>query len=307
MTSININDTSINNKTTYYHIDIKLPLRSHTVYKRYNEFVNLITDLTQDLGIDYNDFPYHLPPKTSFFNKNSESIISQRKQGLTKFLNELVNDYEFMNNPILHDFLQLPPNFKFSKSTNNLNDLNINGKLDSSQWLDYVRIFKTKLSTVDKSKLNYKKDLNTYFKPNLHKLTTSLDELKPQLDDKEFTRRKSLISEIASQILNLEQDTKMPGSFISTPSKRVIGKVEETKDTLPLSNQELLQYQQQIHKNQDKELGELRKIIERQKQIGLVINQEVEEQNEMLDELNDQVDITTNKLRGARRKAKKIL
>ncbi|CAH6720072.1 vacuolar morphogenesis protein 7 [[Candida] jaroonii] len=307
MTSIKINDTSTNNKITYYHIDIKLPLRSHTVYKRYNEFVNLIADLTQDLGIDHNDFPYHLPPKTSFFNKNSESIISQRKQGLSKFLNELVNDSELMNNPIFHDFLQLPPNFKFSKSTNNLNDLNITNDLDPNQWLDYIRLFKTKLSSVDKTKLNYKKDLNTYFKPNLHKLIKSLDDLKSQLDDKELDRRKVLVSDLSSQILNLEQDTKMPGSFINTTSKRVIGKIEETKDTLPLSNQELLQYQQQIHKNQDQEIGELRKIIERQKQIGMVINQEVEEQNEMLDELNDQVDITTNKLRGARRKAKKIL
>ena len=60
-------------------------------------------------------------------------------------------------------------------------------------------------------------------------------------------------------------------------SKRVLGgAVKETPETLPLNNKELLQHQVQIHQNQDKELDQLRVLIARQKQIGELINAEVE-------------------------------
>ena len=91
-------------------------------------------------------------------------------------------------------------------------------------------------------------------------------------------------------------------------SKRVLGgAVKETPETLPLNNKELLQHQVQIHQNQDKELDQLRVLIARQKQIGELINAEVEEQNEMLDRFNEEVDYTSSKIKQARRRAKKIL
>ena len=88
-------------------------------------------------------------------------------------------------------------------------------------------------------------------------------------------------------------------------SKRVLGgAVKETPETLPLNNKEL-QHQVQIHQNQDKELDQLRVLIARQKQIGELINAEVEEQNEMLDRFNEEVDYTSSKIKQARRRAKR--
>ena len=70
--------------STYYQINIKLPLRSFTIKKRYLEFQQLVLDLSRSLGIDSRDFPYELPGKRiNWLNK--ASIVEERKVGLQNF------------------------------------------------------------------------------------------------------------------------------------------------------------------------------------------------------------------------------
>lgn len=63
-------------------------------------------------------------------------------------------------------------------------------------------------------------------------------------------------------------------------SGRVLGK--ETERTRELDNQGVLQLQQDIMQDQDMSVGELMKIVQRQKELGIQINEELEVQNEML-------------------------
>lgn len=63
-------------------------------------------------------------------------------------------------------------------------------------------------------------------------------------------------------------------------SGRVLGK--ETERTRELDNQGVLQLQRDIMQDQDMSVGELMKIVQRQKELGIQINEELEVQNEML-------------------------
>ncbi|EGV61674.1 hypothetical protein PSN45_000357 [Yamadazyma tenuis] len=333
---ITINSTSVSNNTTYYRIDIKIPLRSLTVSRRYSEFDDLLKTLSQSLGIDSKDFPYKLPAKSSIFTKNSASTISERKQGLEDFLNALVADRELQNIPSLHEFLHLPVMFKFSPSMFKSKDSSIGNlvisdpqSIDSTRWLEFLRLFKSNVNKLMETynedpsinnKINIRSKIQSIVKPNMVILAQRLDELYSSgtIEEQEYQRRKLISKELTHEIEGL-YDVIEGGSKPSTnvsdfskrsllDSRRVIGaRPVETKKTIPLNNRELLQHQIQIHRTQDQELEGLRKIIARQKEIGLTINQEVEEQNEMLDSLNDQVELTTDKLRHARNKAKNIL
>ncbi|KAL2816788.1 hypothetical protein BDW59DRAFT_175703 [Aspergillus cavernicola] len=63
-------------------------------------------------------------------------------------------------------------------------------------------------------------------------------------------------------------------------SGRVLGK--ETERTRELDNQGLLQLQRETMQDQDMDVQELMKIVHRQKELGIRINEELEVQNEML-------------------------
>lgn len=326
---INVSDTSTTENVTYYHITVKLPLRTLTVLRRYSEFSDLVTELCFKLGIDVSDFPYQLPPKSSLWTKNSGSVIEQRKQGLSEFLQQLITDRELQNDKLVHSFLQLPTKFKFTPAQfrgDNDGDLIISdvNSVDSMKFLELLRVFKATNNDLMQQfnsssdnvtiKFSIRDKLHRIVFPNLDKLIQALEHLlhNEDITNEEYQRRKLLVQELKAELQSLDDvishrtDKKHhePSSFTG---KRVFGKSQETPETLPLDNQQLLQQQIDIHKQQDQELGELRKIIQRQREIGLTINQETEEQNELLDSFNEDVDHTTEKLRLARHKARKVL
>lgn len=71
---------------------------------------------------------------------------------------------------------------------------------------------------------------------------------------------------------------------------------QETEQTRPLDNQGLLTFQKQQMEQQDDQVARLTTILQRQKQLGIAISQEIEEQNELLDDLSRGVDETSRKL-----------
>lgn len=96
--------------------------------------------------------------------------------------------------------------------------------------------------------------------------------------------------------------------FSEATARRVLGKtIGETKRTKNLNNQELLQLEKSDFEKQDESLKELRKIVQRQKEIGLVIHDEIILQNELLDGLDDDVENSKRKLTQVRKKADKLL
>ncbi|KAI0778126.1 hypothetical protein BD413DRAFT_506936, partial [Trametes elegans] len=100
----------------------------------------------------------------------------------------------------------------------------------------------------------------------------------------------------------------MPGGF-GRPVARVFGQKaqpQETDQTRPLDNHGLLQLQQTQVDQQDEQLSQLTTVLQRQKQLGLAIHQEVSQQIEDLDLLNDEVDRVGGKLTSAKRQMNRL-
>lgn len=334
---ISIPTTSVSqDNVVYYNVNIKVPLRSSSVQRRYSEFSQLVDKLCYELGINNRDFPYKLPPKSNIWSITSKvATVNERQKELAKFLNELLKDKDLQNHPLVHEFLQLPITFKISNSmfekkgkSSSINELVIPDVLliNAHKWLEYSRLFKYHInelrSTYTSSKtINVKVDIrdkiNKIIHPNLSELSNSLYNLSHnnEIDKGEYSKRELLLESLRSDLNALVtelEDLSIKKPNMSQPrNRRVLGgkidEAEETKETLPLNNKELLQHQLQIHQQQDQDVSELRKIIQRQREIGQTINAEVEEQNALLDEFNEDVDRSNDKLRLARKNARKIL
>jgi len=104
---------------------------------------------------------------------------------------------------------------------------------------------------------------------------------------------------------------------ISRPTTRILGAggslpssfaAEETSETRQRDNRQLMDHQlhQVIGQNQEAKLKSLTEILSRQKQLGLMIHQELEEQNEILDDLDRDVDSATKKLKDATKKINQL-
>ncbi|KAK9695548.1 hypothetical protein K7432_012896 [Basidiobolus ranarum] len=119
------------------------------------------------------------------------------------------------------------------------------------------------------------------------------------------------VSEAGTSLL--APPTHSPPSAPTNPTKgstRVFGNTralpQETEVTAGKNNEELLNFQQQLMENQDQNLDQFSSILERQKQLGLTIHQELDSQNQLLEELDDQVDRSGAKLKRASKLVKQI-
>lgn len=329
MSIISIPDYLENNGTVYYLINVKLPLRSISVRRRYSDFVELVRGLSDDLGLSTGDFPYRLPPKTSIFS-SKKTITDQRKGLLGAFLNNVVRDRDLQNRPKVHQFLQLPKNFSISRDLFKDDDVPLNdtkflisdsdADILADQWLMYLRIVKSSISKLDRSsalsaRAETREHVQKYVRPNVEKLARSLTNLGHSggISKNELTARTARLSQVQDDIEDIL--TNREDLFREATNGRLGGRVfgrpsnytpQETNETVGLDDRELFQQQKQVHKEQDQEIEQLRKIIARQRQIGEAINHEVEEQNEILDRFSEEVDYSSSKLQNARARAKKV-
>ncbi|WVR03454.1 hypothetical protein IAU60_000445 [Kwoniella sp. DSM 27419] len=101
----------------------------------------------------------------------------------------------------------------------------------------------------------------------------------------------------------------LPGTFPHVQTGRVFGArapPQETTETRPLGDRGLLQLQATKMDGQDEQLRELSKILNRQRQMGEEIHQEIGEQNDLLDEIESGVDKTGRKLGKAKRQLNRL-
>lgn len=97
------------------------------------------------------------------------------------------------------------------------------------------------------------------------------------------------------------------GPNVSRPSGRVLGApVPETEQTRELDNEGVLQLQKQIMEDQDLNVEGLAKIVRRQREIGMAIQSEVDEQNELLRMVDVDAERVKKKIDVANRRAKNI-
>lgn len=108
--------TSPGKPHTVYHILLRLPLRSITVKKRYNDFAELHSRLTDIVG---SVPPKPLPPK-SYFSRtvNNPVMTEERRDGLEKYLLGILrsDDSRWRDSPAWRTFLNLPANWSAGSS-----------------------------------------------------------------------------------------------------------------------------------------------------------------------------------------------
>lgn len=94
------------------------------------------------------------------------------------------------------------------------------------------------------------------------------------------------------------------------PVARVLGSSHqpprETAATRPLDDEGLYQLQQQQMIQQDNEISQLFAVLQRQKQLGIAIGNEIEEQLTLLDDLDTHVDQFGNKLGKAKKQLNRL-
>lgn len=97
------------------------------------------------------------------------------------------------------------------------------------------------------------------------------------------------------------------GPAASRPKGRVLGApVPETERTRELDNEGVLQLQKQLMQEQDLDVDELAKIVRRQKEMSIAINEELELQNGMLGTMDADVDRVGGKLEVTKKRMGKI-
>lgn len=301
----------------YYHINVRLPLRSLTVLRRYSDFDVLVSHLCKDLGIDARDFPHALPAKRLGWFRQAD-IVLQRKVDLAAFVNAVIRDRELQNHPLVRDFLELPVNFKFTQDAHadTLPDIRA---IDAHKWLEHTRKLRYSIQQLQSNatdnattRVAIRDKVLKVIKPNLVNLEGALTYLTRtrQIDQLEANKRNIILADISQELeillKKLEATPARHDLLASAAPRRVLGDNHETNSTLPLNNKELLQMQISAHQQQDQEIEQLRGIIQRQREIGQVINSEISEQNEMLDQFNQEVDASAAKLNTARGRIRKL-
>ena len=114
-------------------------------------------------------------------------------------------------------------------------------------------------------------------------------------------------SHLDNAVASMEERKSLVGNgeaFKPKSGGRVLGK--ETQETRELDNNGVLQLQKQKMADQDMDVEELRKIIQRQRELGVSINQELEVQNEMLKMVDEDVDRVQGKIDIAKKRIGKI-
>ncbi|EIN13683.1 syntaxin [Punctularia strigosozonata HHB-11173 SS5] len=101
----------------------------------------------------------------------------------------------------------------------------------------------------------------------------------------------------------------MGGTAGANKPRRVFGQpapVQETEETRPLDDVGLLQLQRQKMDQQDEQVSGLSAILQRQKQLGLAISNEIREQISILEDLDNEVDQVGGKLTNAKRQLNQL-
>jgi regulator of vacuolar morphogenesis len=145
-----------------------------------------------------------------------------------------------------------------------------------------------------------------------------------RLGDGELRRRKDLIatakkekeglenllnamatkSKLDAAVATMHDTQKLVGLPKPKPSGRILGK--ETAETRELDNTGVLQLQKQKMADQDLNVEELRKIVQRQRELGVAINNELEVQNDMLRMVDEDTDRVQAKMEVAKKRIGKI-
>lgn len=266
---------------TEYLLTIKCPEASWEIslWRRYSEFASLKRSLERAVG---QPIPYIFPDATrTWWSQLSTDpeVVRTRKAKFTTFLNEMLNDAfdsRWRDSRLVHEFLKIP---QVQKSPQKQPEVSVH---DIQTALEECR----KLPQDQRPK-------------KLAKLRLQLANLERTIGPVDSPQIQALKDEINgfSNEINTNADIQITSSeFQLRPGRRRLGETAETK---PLSDQQLVQVHSDRMQEQDSEIQKLHQIVQRQKEISLEINGELQQQNELLDDIHDEVDNVGRKLHRA--------
>lgn len=304
------------------------------VFRRFSEFWDLKKKLEKQFDAE---LPYEFPARKFGLWKRSAvdlEVVEERKVQLAKFLRDMLNDSfdtKWKKSSQVSKFLKLSANWSSGTEEgtgvddDRGQDLDL---MDPAQWMISFKDSKTFFEQSKQSGIAHSSKVLMQLRLALYNMETALkDAHKRELvGSAEYERRTNLlavlkrdVNEIAIKQNNnhaLEKSTDEEEHIRSalfpemvnskSPKKPLAGrrKFGETTETAPLSNQQLLQLHKSKMAEQDQELEEIRKIVQRQKNISLEMNQELAQQNDLLDLFDSDVNNTATRLQMANRKAK---
>jgi len=85
------------------------------------------------------------------------------------------------------------------------------------------------------------------------------------------------------------------------------GKPKETADTAGLNNQGLVQLQRDLMKEQDEQVLQLEQTVNSTRHMAITIDEELQLHNRLLDDLDEDVNVTHSRMRAAQKRVRQVL
>jgi regulator of vacuolar morphogenesis len=299
-----------------YNVAVSIDRVSYSLKRRYNEFVDLSGELETEMG---EPAPVELPGKKWLGRQNAE-FLDERRRGLEAFLRAICKRSEWRDSLAMSKFLERSKHTQSeaSKLARARNDW-IKGINDVEDLLQ--RASSCNQSTVQRRLLS----LAASRLASLEAVLTGDDSIGPGERD----RRKNSLDAFSLRISQMRAADSYGSSRSPTPTSaggsrngsgelrlsgpratgRVLGAAKaatETDRTRELNNAGLMSLQQEDMQEQNAQLESLRRTIARQRELGLAIQAEVNDQNDMLEELDADVHAVNSRLNQARRQTKKF-
>jgi syntaxin 8 len=154
-------------------------------------------------------------------------------------------------------------------------------------------------TSVERMVADYQKRLQS-LKASLHKLSTSRN-----LSELEYEKRKGMLQELSDKYRQLEK-AKSRGWAPSYQAVDVDGWGGGPGVGQRLSPEEVRVQQQAVIAEQDRGLDQLSQALRRQREVGLAINDEVEDQNLLIDDIQHGAEVANTKVRSQTRRIAEV-
>lgn len=327
-----------------YRIEIQAYVRTWQMWRRYSEFTELHTELVQATGQEP-PAPLPSKHVFSLRGTiHNATVLEERSTGLERYLRAIISskDDRWRESFAFKDFLGIPVGRLAGVDGGPPAEFTASSWLDEHADLQaQIRSIRADLNR--KEAMSAQGDVSESHKANVQaqkKLVSTLTRAGSLaeglttlglrgMSEGELQRRTDMVGRLKDDCNKLGQmvaagrkagptgeapeamaDRKsLLGGGASGTFVRAFGaaaKAHETEATRPLDDKGLLQLQQEQMDQQDATLSQFTSILQRQKHLGVAINQEIREQIEMLDSLSDDVDKVGGKLGAAKKQLNRL-
>nr|AVP50012.1 syntaxin-8 [Naegleria fowleri]CAG4714245.1 unnamed protein product [Naegleria fowleri] len=169
------------------------------------------------------------------------------------------------------------------------------------------QIFRNNSNASELPKLN--SEIRRQFK-SIERVLIDLKETLPQfsneLSQREITRRKDALQNTIQREQQMKKKFDNPSigrnKLLTVEDNEPISKgpydrSQEPESIRDLESHQILTYQQRVMEDQDKSLDMLNQALDRTKQIGLSIDEELDEHSRLLEDIHENVDVTESKIK----------